>query len=324
MTAQLTLGPILFHWSAQEKLDFYARIADEAPIDTVYVGEVICSKRAPFFESELPEVIERLERGGKRVVLSSLSDVTLKREREMIAALCEIEDREIEINNTAGLLHRSGRAHRIGSLMNVYNEDTMRYLAERGATHFALPVELPRDVVGKLAATAGEIGAGVEVQVFGRASLALSARCYHARAHGRTKDNCQFVCENDPDGLPLKTLSGQNFLVINGVQTLSYNYINLLGEVDELQSIGVGNLRLSPHRLDMVAVAEVFHQRIAGAIDAAEAEARINTLDVPAPFSNGFWHGVAGARRVGGLERNPAKWEPVRRKIARQIRESGV
>jgi collagenase-like PrtC family protease len=298
MAAKLTIGPILFHWSAQQKLDFYARIADEAPVDVVYLGETICSKRAPFFEACYPEVIERLERGGKRVVLSSLSDVTLKREREMIATLCETENHDIEINNTAGLLHISGRAHRIGPLMNVYNEPTMRYLASQGATHFALPVELPQDVVARLAATATDLGAGIEVQVFGRASLALSARCYHARAHGRTKDNCQFVCEQDPDGMPLKTLAGQDFLVINGIQTLSHSYVNLLGEIEDLQAMGVGHLRLVPHQLDMVAVAEIFRQRIDGKIDAAEAGARIAALNVPAPFSNGFWHGIAGARHL--------------------------
>ncbi len=50
MTAELTLGPIPYHWPAGRKLDFYARIADEAPVGTVYLGETICSKRAPFFD----------------------------------------------------------------------------------------------------------------------------------------------------------------------------------------------------------------------------------------------------------------------------------
>ncbi len=40
---KLTLGPIAYHWSAETRRDFYARIADEAPLDEVYLGEVICS-----------------------------------------------------------------------------------------------------------------------------------------------------------------------------------------------------------------------------------------------------------------------------------------
>jgi collagenase-like PrtC family protease len=294
MTPDLTLGPILFHWSAQTKLDFYARIADEAPIDTVYLGEVICSKRDPLFEAEYPSVIERLKRGGKRVVLSSLSDVTQKREREMIAALCAIEGHELEINNLAGLLHRSGRPHRIGSLMNVYNEATMHYLAARGATHFSLPVELPGDVVGKLAAAGSEMGVGVEVQVFGRVSLALSARCYHARAHDRTKDTCRFVCENDPDGLELKTLDSRPFLAINGIQTLSYEYLNLVDHLSNLCAVGVSHFRVSPHHCDMVEVATIFRCVLDERIEIPEANARLDILKLPAPFSNGFYHGKPG------------------------------
>ena len=42
MAAELTIGPIAYHWPAGRKRDFYARIADEAPVGTVYLGEVIC------------------------------------------------------------------------------------------------------------------------------------------------------------------------------------------------------------------------------------------------------------------------------------------
>jgi collagenase-like PrtC family protease len=295
----LTLGPIIYHWKPEERRDFYARIADEAPVGTVYLGEVICSKRTPFLEPDYPEIIERLERGGKRVVLSSLSEVVLKRERDMLAAICETEGHEVEVNNTAGLLDIGGRPHRIGPLMNIYNDETMRYLAGRGATHFSLPVELPAAVVGAMAAAGQGLGVGVEVQVFGRASLAVSARCYHARAHGRTKDNCLFVCEQDPDGMPLKTVTGQPFLTINGIQTLSHSYINLNAEIEAMQGMGVSHFRLLPQRVDMVAVAEIFADRLGTHIDAAEAEARLAALSMPAPFSNGFWHGRQGRRQFG-------------------------
>ncbi|MDP3861155.1 MAG: U32 family peptidase [Phaeovulum sp.] len=295
----LTLGPVIYHWKPEERRDFYARIADEAPVGAVYLGEVICSKRTPYFEGDYPDIIERLERGGKKVVLSSLSEVVLKREREMLAAICETEGHEIEINNTAGLLDVAERPHRVGPLMNIYNDETMRYLAGKGATHFSLPVELPAGVVGEMAKVAKGLGVGVEVQVFGRASLAVSARCYHARAHCRTKDNCQFVCEEDPDGMPLKTVTGQAFLTINGIQTLSHSYVNLVGEIDAMQAMGVSHFRLLPQRVDMVAVAGVFADRVAGRIDAAEASARLDALSMPAPFSNGFWHGQQGRRQFG-------------------------
>jgi len=294
MDSKLTLGPILFHWPADQKRDFYARIADESPIDTVYLGEVICSKRAPFFDRHIDEVAARLERAGKTVVISSLAEVMLKRERKAAADLVLIEDREIEVNNSAELFHISGRPHRIGQYFNTYNEETMRFLSSKGASHFSLPAELPREAVMRLAECGTELGVAVEVQVFGRSSLALSARCYHARAHGRHKDNCLFVCELDADGMALSTVDGQAFLTLNGIQTLSHSYLNLMSDLAEMQAMGLSHFRLVPHSVDMVAVATIYRQVLDAQITAKEGEARLGALDFPAPFSNGFWHGRPG------------------------------
>lgn len=292
--AKLTLGPVLFHWPVEQLLDFYARIADESSIDIVYLGEVVCSKRAPFFEDRLVEVAERLERGGKQVVLSSLAEVMLPRERKTIAEFCETRDREIEINDGAALYHISGRPHRIGPFFNVYNEDTLAYLLGRGATHVCLPAELPASAVRILSEWAKERGVGIEMQVFGRISLAVSARCYHARAHRRTKDNCLFVCEKDPDGMPLRTLDGRSFLAVNGIQTLSWGYLNLLNESRTMLEMGVGNLRLSPHTGDMVATSAVFRDVTEGRLDPGEGLSVLRNLHPGADFVNGFWRGRAG------------------------------
>ncbi len=291
------MAPILFHWSAEDKLAFYQRIAD-APVDDVYLGEVICSKRAPFFEKHYDEVAEALTKAGKQVVFATLAEVMLKRERHMIAGFCALEDFPLEINDSAALWHLKDKPYRVGPLMNVYNEDTMAYLAARGAAHFSLPPELPRDSVAILAAKAKELGASIEVQVFGRLSLALSARCYHARAHGRIKDNCQFVCEQDPDGMPLNTLDNQEFLSVNGIQTLSHSYLNLIGELQDLQDMGVTHFRLSPHTVDMVAVAEIFRAVLDDETTAQDGRAQLDALDIQAPFVNGFWHGQAGHRMI--------------------------
>jgi len=298
MQAELTLGPVPFHWSPEKMRDFYACIADEAPVDTVYLGEVICSKRAPFFEAEIPETAERLERGGKRVVLSSLAEVMLARERKATAGLAGMDGAEIEINNAAGLYSRGARPHRIGPFMNAYNEDTIAWMARNGATHVCLPAEMPAEAVKVAAQAAGSLGVGVEFQVFGRAPLAVSARCYHARSHGRTKDNCQFVCENDPDGMPLSTLDGRPFLRVNGIQTLSETYVSLLAEAEALVEMGVGHLRLMPQAVDMVAVAQVFRNCLDGRVDLQAAESELAALCPQTTFSNGFYHGVAGYKRI--------------------------
>lgn len=295
---KLTLGPITYHWSADVRRDFYARIADETPVDEVYLGEVICSKRAPFHEPDLPDTISRLERAGKTVILSSLAEVMLKRERTATAGLAAMDTPEIEINNAAGLYERGGRPHRIGPFMNAYNEATISWMARQGATHVCLPTELPSAAIGVAAKAACDLGLGVEVQVFGRASLAVSARCYHARAHGRTKDNCQFICEGDDDGMPLRTTDGQPILRVNGIQTQSESYVNLLSEMAETTDAGVTHLRIMPQAVDMPAVVQVFRDALDGKSEAASLEQSLHEICGGAVFSNGFYHGQAGYRRI--------------------------
>ena len=210
----------------------------------------------------------------------------------MIESFCGFD--EVEANDVSALYFLKGRPHRIGQYLNVYNEETIRHLAGNGANHFCLPVELPLATVSELARAARDTNASVEVQVFGKVSLALSARCYHARAHGRTKDNCLFVCENDPDGLDLKTHSGKPFLSVNGIQTLSEKYLNLSSEIAQLQAAGVGAFRLSPHSSDMVEVARSYRQLLDGAISPDELDARLNEIGVPAQRMNGFVHAEPG------------------------------
>jgi collagenase-like PrtC family protease len=182
----------------------------------------------------------------------------------------------------------------LGPWMNVYNEDTLKFLAAKGAYHASLPAELYKDSIAVLGEASKKLGVALEVQVFGRIPLALSARCYHARAHQLSKDNCQFVCEKDPDGMLLNTLGGQQFLAINGIQTLSDTYLNLAGELEELQAMGVSYFRLSPHSNDMVETANVFNRLIERKINAAEASNLIQATGDVEPFSNGFYHHQPG------------------------------
>ena len=298
-SAQLTLGPVLFNWAPETWRDFYFRIADEAPVGIVYLGETICSKRAPLFTSMYDEVIERLTAAGKTIVLSTLGEVVLKLDRQLVASVCAASDAMIEANDTSALFALRGRPHHIGPFMNAYNEESLRFLASKGARNICVPAELPAAAIRTLCAAAPAADVTIEVQVFGRMSLALSARCYHARAHGRTKDSCLFVCENDPDGLDLRTLDGRPFLAVNGIQTMSYDYLSLIKEVPELQDMGVTRLRLSPHTCDMVKVATIFDAMLGRAITAGEASEQLEALGLGAPFSNGFYHGRPGQSWAG-------------------------
>lgn len=297
---QLTMGPLIFHWPAEKKRDFWFRIADEAPVDVAYLGETICSKRTPFFDDRhLHEVAERLKSGGKKVVWSTLSQVMINRDRKIVGDTCSQKEYEVEANDASALWHVSGTPHRIGQALNVYNEQTMSFLAAKGATNFCLAAELPAQSIEALCIKANELGVKIEVQVFGRVSLALSARCYHARAHERSKGNCLFVCENDPDGMDLNTRSDIPFLSINGIQTLSHRYVNLSAEMDALKKMGVEAFRLSPHSSDMVAIAQNYRALLDNKISCDEVDHSLETLGVPQPMANGFFHRQPGLEMVG-------------------------
>ena len=290
-TARLSLGPLLYNWPAETRLDFYARIADEAPVDTVHLGEVVCMKRAPFIDPIVPELIERLQRAGKEVVLSTLALVNGERERAMLREVCATDGFLVEANDLSAVALLAGRPHAIGPLVNVYNEGTLAWMAAKGATRVCLPAELPAT---SIAALAHGVPAELEVQVFGRLPLAISARCYHARAHGLRKDSCQYVCGQDPDGLEVETLDGAPFVAVNGTQTLSHACLNLLGELADLRAAGIGRFRLWPQAADMVAVARLFRGVLDGELGPADASARLGDLVPGLPFCDGYYHGREG------------------------------
>ncbi len=290
--ARLTMGPVLFNWEPEAWRDFHLRIADEAAVDTVCLGEVVCSKRAPFLEPMLAQVVERLEAAGKDVVHSTLALIMSEAELDGVRALAAEKELLVEANDISAVSLLAGRGHVVGPFVNVYNEGTLAYLEARGAERVSLPGELP---ARSLAVLAGAAKAELEVQVFGRLPLAVSARCYAARARGLGKDSCQYVCAEHADGMELDTIDGDPFLAVNGTQTLSFTYCNLVGELDEMMAMGIGRFRLSPHRTDMVAVADIFRQVLDGRAEPEAAFERLGEFAGGAPFSNGFYHGTEGA-----------------------------
>ena len=298
--AALTLGPLLHNWPAERRRDFYFRIADEAPVDAVCLGEVVCPKRAPFFEPFLDRVAERLIRGGKEVVFSTLALVTGARDMAFVAEAAA-RPGPIEANDLAAVELLRGKPHHVGPFVNVYSEDTARLLAGLGAARICLPVELPAAAIG---AIAKESPAEIEVVAFGRVPLAMSVRCFHARSRGLHKSNCRFVCGEDADGLPVETVEGERFLAIAGCHILSHAYLNLANEVAALRAAGVSRFRLLPQATDMVAVAAVFRSLLDGRIGGAEALAETRPLVSPeVGFANGFFHGHAGEEFVAAPAR---------------------
>lgn len=294
MSAELSMGPVLFNWKPEFWRDFYFEVADESPVTDVYIGEAVCSKRQPFTEPFLPDVIERLEKAKKKVILSGLGLIMNRRESNAAKDLCAQDDYRVEANDISAHSLLMKKPHVIGPAINVYNEDTLEKLAKENAVRFCLPQELPAEAIKILAQRAKKLKVETEIQVFGRVPLAISARCYHSRAHHLPKDNCQFVCDKDPDGRTLKTLDGKDFLTINGVQTMSCTYLDLLQETKPLLKMGVNFFRLSPHTQNMTAVAKIFHDVLKGKKEAKDGQKALKKLLPGVSFSNGFYHGVPG------------------------------
>ena len=146
----------------------------------------------------------------------------------------------------------------------------------------------------------------VEVQVFGRQTLSVAMRCYHARSHNLTKDHCQLVCGLDTDGLAASTIDGTEILTINGTQTLSHGYCVLLPELGMLREIGVT-------ALPAVAAGPRHgaggRDSIATVLDGKRVPRprrcrRFASVTGDIPYVNGFLHGREGLGMVGGARRS--------------------
>lgn len=288
---ELALGPLLFNWSAERIEQFYAEIADESVFDRVYLGEVVCSKRMPFLEPALVRSADRLADAGKTVVWSTLALPANEREQKLTRELADF-DGEIEINDMSAVYARSGRAFTVGPYLNVYNEAALAEMLSFGCVRLCPNIELSLDATAHLHRVSPTLP--IELFAFGRLPLALSGRCYHARAEGLHKDACQFVCDKDPDGRTIATVEGADFLAMNGVQTMSHGLHVAAVQVSSLRAAGVTALRLSPHNVDMLAVAAAFSAFLSGRIEAHELLSGLSGIGLPGPLINGYLYGAPG------------------------------
>ncbi len=251
---KLSVGPLLYHWTRPQVFAFYRALLCQ-PVDSVYLGEVVCSKRRALGYAEWAAIARELADAGKEVIISTLALMEAESE---LAALGRIaaDAVTIEANDMAAVQLAGGRPFVIGPHLNVYNGKTLRLLAALGARRWVAPLELDPPAVGALLAERPD-GLQSEVFAYGRMPLAFSARCFSARARRRNKDDCGFVCSEDQDGLTLYTREREPLFALNGIQVQSAQVRNLLGAVDELRESGVDVLRLSPHSTAAVPFASV-------------------------------------------------------------------
>lgn len=292
---KLALGPNLYYWPRETVLQFYGAIAN-TPVDIVYLGEAVCSRRHELRLSDWLEIADMLAAAGKEVVLST--QVLLEAKTD-ITALRRITGNgrfAVEANDMGAAHCMDGKPFVAGPHLNIYNAPTLDLIADTGATRWVMPLEMSREQLAQvLRQRTSKIA--TEVFSYGRLPLAFSARCFAARHRNLPKDDCQFVCMEYPDGLPLKTREGQHFLTINGIQTQSALVYNLVHELPAMAAMGVDVVRISPQSQHTPRIIELFHGVISGQMAPADAMAQMAPL-MPDEACDGYWHGKPGLERI--------------------------
>ena len=290
---KLALGPILYYWERDTTFKFYDEVA-ASPVDIVYVGETVCSRRHTLRAEDWFEVAEKLGRAGKEVVLATQALIESESDLKALRRISGNGKFMVEANDMGAvhLLSAAKIPFVAGPHINTYNPQTLELLAELGARRWVMPVEMSRAALSHMQAARP---AGVETEVFayGRLPLAFSARCFTARHHNLPKDDCQFRCMDYPNGLTLKTREGQPFLALNGIQTQSASVYNLIGELDAMRETGVEVARVSPQAFFTTRILKLFREVMDNCLPAQTAMQQMAKL-MPDQACDGYWHSRPG------------------------------
>ncbi|MCP4077086.1 MAG: U32 family peptidase [Gammaproteobacteria bacterium] len=290
---KISLAAVPYFWSQDDYIAFYQKIAS-SPVDIVYLGETVCSKRRTMKFQDWLEIAELLTRAGKQVVLSTLTLLEADSELKYLSKIAKQKEYLIEANDMAAIqvAAEHGNAYVAGTAINVYNNRALDILKKQGMSRWCVPVELGQQDIAAMASHCQSLGIELEYQVFGRMPLAYSARCFTARHHQLPKDDCQLKCLDYEQGLKVKTQEGDSFAQINGIETQSAKITYLFDRWQEIQLAGVDILRIVPvsARDTLIAV-----DQLAAMISGSD---KVANLTGEYEYCNGYWLGVEGMKYI--------------------------
>jgi collagenase-like PrtC family protease len=293
---KISIAPIQYFWDKKKVVAFYEQLQD-TQVDIVYLGETVCSKRRELNLDDWLQIAERLATAGKEVILSTLSLLEAGSELATLQKIAENNIYLVEANDVAAVQLLAGHGKFVlGPHINVYNSETLAFLHGLGANRWVSPIELGKDTITQLH-TNRPPGMETEIFAYGRLPLAFSARCFTARAHNKSKDECEFICGDYPDGLPLYTQDEESFLVLNGIQVQSATVHNLVAHLDELAALGIDVIRIDPQVEGLNEIITSVRSVLDGQL---QSESAMKQLEQYQPFGScdGYWRGEAGMSPV--------------------------
>jgi collagenase-like PrtC family protease len=293
---KIALGPLLYYWPRETVLSFYEAMAT-TPVDVVYLGETVCSRRHELRLADWLDIAAQLRDAGKQVVLSTQVLLESGAEVGTMHKIAANGDFLVEANDMGAVQCLAGKVPFVaGPHLNLYNLPSLQWMASLGASRWVMPLEMKKDDLAVLQQGRPD-GLQTEVFAYGRMPLAYSARCFTARHRNLPKDDCRFSCLEHPDGLLLNTREREEFLVLNGTQTQSSRVYNLVDTLDDMRALGVDVVRLSPQAQHTADVIALFDAARAQALAPQEALARMQPL-MPEQGCNGYWHGRPGLEQA--------------------------
>ncbi len=293
---KISVAAVPYFWSKETYIKFYKALA-KSPADIIYLGETVCSKRRSMRYEDWLEIAQLLVDAGKEVVLSTLTLLEANSELSYLSKIASQELYLIEANDSAAIQVASQEDNPFvaGCAINIYNNRTLSFYQGLGMRRWCVPVELGKEDISPMLNQIKLANTEVEYQVFGRMPLAYSARCFTARHHQKPKDNCQFICLEDEQGILVKTQEGDSFAQINGIQTQSAKVSNLLNHWADLRQSGVDILRIVPVGVnDTLEVVSQLGELIKG------EQTCLNTSQLQGDYEycNGYWFQLEGMKFV--------------------------